>query len=247
MKPVGGEVPAAAANGLGNFVFVVREDEVDAAGMEVEVVAEIFLNHGRAFEVPAGAAFAPGRVPSVFAVFGAIRLPENEVAYAVFLVFIGVGAFVLGFPELQFSRVEVGEFAVFGEGGDAEIHGAIVGGVGVIFRDESLDHGDLLGDVLDGGGLDVRFEAVEGGAIAVKFFRPLGGEIFETLSVFLGIADGFIVHVGDVADVEGGRASGFEGAAEYVLEDEGAEISDVCGAVNGGAAAVEAIRVSVLG
>jgi hypothetical protein len=55
-----------------------------------------------------------------------------------------------------------------------------------------------------------------------------------------GVADRFIVHIGDIANVEGFGAAGFEGAAQDVLEDEGAEVSDVSRAIDSGAAAVEA-------
>ncbi len=75
----------------------------------------------------------------------------------------------------------------------------------------------------------------------MKFLSPLGGEIFEGKPVCLGVADGFIVHIGDVADVEGAGAACFKGAAEDVLEDESAEIPDMGRAVDGGATAVEAV------
>ena len=60
MEPVGGEVAAARAFALGDLVFVMGKDEIDATGVEVEVVAKILLDHGRAFKVPAGPAFTPG-------------------------------------------------------------------------------------------------------------------------------------------------------------------------------------------
>ena len=39
---------------LGDFVFVVRKDEVDAAAVDVEGLAEMLPAHRRAFDVPAG-------------------------------------------------------------------------------------------------------------------------------------------------------------------------------------------------
>ena len=58
VHPVAGEGLAGGALGLGDLVFVVREHEVFAAGVEVEVVAEEFSGHGGALDVPAGAAAA---------------------------------------------------------------------------------------------------------------------------------------------------------------------------------------------
>ena len=52
------------AQRLGDLVFVVREDQVEAAGMDVEDLPEIALAHRGALDVPAGAAAAPGRVPA---------------------------------------------------------------------------------------------------------------------------------------------------------------------------------------
>ena len=48
------------ALGLGDFVLVVGKDEIDAAAMDVEGLAQQRLAHGRAFDVPAGTAAAPG-------------------------------------------------------------------------------------------------------------------------------------------------------------------------------------------
>ena len=52
------------AFGLRDLVFVMREDEIDAAAMNVEGLAQIFARHGRAFQMPARAAEAPGAFPA---------------------------------------------------------------------------------------------------------------------------------------------------------------------------------------
>jgi hypothetical protein len=102
-------------------------------------------------------------------------------------------------------------------------------------------------DVGDGAGFDVGGEEVEGGAVGVEFLGPEAGEVGQGLAGFLGVADGFVIDVGDVSDVEGGGATEFDDAAEDVLGGEGAEIADVGGAVDGGAAAVEAEGLTVEG
>ena len=64
---------------LRELVLVVREDEIEAAAVDLERVAEGVLGHRRALDVPAGAAAAPRRVPcGVLARL--VRLPEREVA-----------------------------------------------------------------------------------------------------------------------------------------------------------------------
>ena len=53
-------VDAVGAAALGDLVLVVREDQVEAAAVDVERHAQPALAHGRALDVPAGAAVAPG-------------------------------------------------------------------------------------------------------------------------------------------------------------------------------------------
>ena len=115
------------------------------------------------------------------------------------------------------------------------------------FFDELLDHGDLLRDVFERAGFDVGREAVESFAVGVKFFGPLGGEFFQWDTGGGGVADGFVIDVGDISDVQGGGAGGFKDAAEDIVHDKGAEVSNVGRAVNGGAAAVEAEGFAVDG
>ena len=65
---------------LGDLVGVVHPDVVDAAGVDVEAVAEVLGGHGRALDVPAGEAAAPRRVPLLLALHARRgELPEREV------------------------------------------------------------------------------------------------------------------------------------------------------------------------
>src|SRR3978361_2266850 len=66
MQPVSGEGVAGGA-GLGQFVLVVRKDQVQPATVDIELRAEVSGGHRRAFQVPSRAAWAtrrrPGRLP----------------------------------------------------------------------------------------------------------------------------------------------------------------------------------------
>ena len=75
---------------MGNFVFVVGEYEVFAAGVNVEIVAEVLHCHGGALEVPAGAAFAPWAVPEYVAVVFFAAFPHDEIGHGVAFVFVAV-------------------------------------------------------------------------------------------------------------------------------------------------------------
>src|SRR4029077_15211412 len=70
--------------GLGDLVLVVGEDQVGAAAVDVERLAEIAVRHRRALDVPAGAARAPRAGPRRLArLWG---LPRREVERALLLV-----------------------------------------------------------------------------------------------------------------------------------------------------------------
>ena len=87
--PVAGEGRPVAALALGDLVFVVREEQVDAAGVQVDRVTEVRLDHRAALDVPAGTAL--GRALragplDVAVLLGLVGLPEREVAHVVLVV-----------------------------------------------------------------------------------------------------------------------------------------------------------------
>ncbi len=45
--------------GLGNFVFMMRENQILASGMNVDLIPQILFTHDRAFNMPAGTPIAP--------------------------------------------------------------------------------------------------------------------------------------------------------------------------------------------
>ena len=77
VQPILGHRLAVAAFALGDLVFVVGEDQVQAAAVDVEGAAQQAAAHGRALDVPAGPARAPGARPGGLARLG--PLPEGEI------------------------------------------------------------------------------------------------------------------------------------------------------------------------
>ena len=72
---------------LRDLVLVVRELQVHAAAVDVEVLAEQRAAHRRALDVPAGAAGAEGAVPlGVVGLVGLGGLPQHEVERVVLAV-----------------------------------------------------------------------------------------------------------------------------------------------------------------
>src|SRR3546814_14021744 len=64
---------AVGAAALGNLVLVMREDQVLAAGMDVEDLAQVLRRHGGAFDVPAWPPPAPRAVPA-----GLVRIARSS-------------------------------------------------------------------------------------------------------------------------------------------------------------------------
>ena len=149
VQPVVNMLVTAGAFALRDFAFVVREFEVHAAAVDIEVFAERGRAHHRAFDVPAGAALAPGAVPAGFA--GLCRFPQHEIERVVFR-FVHRDAFA----GAQVVQAAVGELAVAGETAHGVVHVAIVRRVGVAFFDERFNQGNHAGHGVGGARLFVR-------------------------------------------------------------------------------------------
>jgi len=159
---------------------------------------------------------------------------------------VGVGLIVgAGRAETDLAFFQARQLAVVVEGVDLEIHRTGFIGVRVTLLDQRFDHGDLFGNVRHRAGFVVRRQHVQRGAVGVEAGGPLGREVGQAAALGLRIADGFVVDVGDVAHVVGLQSGDLEGASEHILDDEGAEVADVRGRVDGRSAAVEAVAVAV--
>ena len=77
VHPVGGHRAVVERFALGDFVLMVREDQVQPATVDIEVLAEDRPAHRRALDVPARPARAPRALPRRLARLG--LLPEREV------------------------------------------------------------------------------------------------------------------------------------------------------------------------
>ena len=168
VDPDGGGWPADQRRRLRDLVLVVREDVVDAAGVDVEPLAEVFEGHRRALEVPAREALAPARRPLEGALFAG-GLPQREVG-RVALVVLDVARGPVAGPEVV-ERV-ARELPVVLERPDLVVEVVVVGAVGVAGILEPLGEVEHLGDVLgrareDVGGEDVdeRLVGVERGLV----------------------------------------------------------------------------------
>ena len=155
----------------------MREDVIDAAGVDVEPLAEVLEGHRRALEVPAREAVAPARRPLERALFAG-GLPQREVG-RVPLVVLDVARGPVPRPEIV-ERV-ARQLPVVLERRDGVVDVVMVGAIGVACILEPLGEVEHLGDVLgrareDMGGEDVdeRLVGVERGLVCG---RNLGGRL----------------------------------------------------------------------
>jgi hypothetical protein len=211
----------------------MRKRQVDAAGVNVQRLAEILHGHGGAFDVPAGAAGPDGSFPEMLAGLG--RFPEREVARALFFVAVVVDAGA----GLDAGQVDLGKFAVVRKLGDAVVDRAFAR-IRERFLLQPLDELNHVLDVV--GGADPvfgRFDA-EDAAIVEKGLHEFLGVVANGQARGGGVGDDAVVHVGQVHDVMHFEAAELEEAAQDVLKNESAVVADVGVVVDGGAAGVHA-------
>ena len=238
---------AAGGLVLRNLALVVREHQVHAAAVDVELLAQVLLPHHRALEVPAREAFAPRGRPA-HDVLRLGLLPDGEVVRGAL-----VGLAVQGARPFQ-GRLQgparqhaVAEIVV------VLLHVEIdrpVGLVGVA-RLEDLLHGlDLLDDMAGGARLDGRgfhVQQTHGLVVALRVgldhlhglqvleFRLLRDLVLPFVGIVLQMA-----HVGDVPHVADLVAQVFQEPEQDVVGHARTGMSQVRVPIDGRAADIHA-------
>ena len=175
MHPEVGERHAGVGLGLRDLVLVVREDEVRAAAVDLERLAEVLGRHRRALDVPARTAGAPGARPRRLARLGA--LPEREVVRALLR-----GVDLLA--RLHVVEAAVREFAVRGEAAHAEVDTPVGDRVREARADQPLDQGEHRGDVRGRARLVRRRQAGESRDIFVELPGGARGQFGNRNTLF---------------------------------------------------------------
>ena len=180
------------------------------------------------------------RLPESFTGLGSF--PQREVAGIVLVVLVHVHARAC----FHAGEILLGELAVAGKLGDAEVIGTIVSAIGESlcgqFGDEVGHLGNVLGRAHDHLG---RLEAQRLHVLAKGLLVFLG--VLADADALLGrVADDFVVHVGDVHHVLELVAALPQKAPQQVHEDESAEVADVAVVVHRRAAGIHADKVVLL-
>ncbi len=188
--------------------------------------------------MPARTAGSDRRVPRGFARLRS--LPEGEVAGTVLFVFVDVDARAVGHAGKIFFR----KLAVAGKFRDAEIVRTVVGAIRKALLHE---RGDKVGHLIDvfGGEHQNRPLNVQRSRIFQEGLGKLRGVLLHSHAIARGIANDFVVHVGDVHDVADFVSALAEKAIEKINRDECAEITDVAIVIDGWSTGVHANAVAV--
>jgi len=217
----------------------MRKDQVLAAEVEIEAGSQGMHAHGAAFDVPAGAAFAPWAWPEDGAVIGDARLPEGEIGQGILGVFVvadaGAGAHLL---EVQMEQLAIAAAAVL-VFPDAEIDRAIRRAISHPAGHQRFDQGDDLRDMLRGAGRLVRTQAVQAQKILKKRGLKFRGVLGQRCLVLAHALDDFVLNVGDIHDVADVEALELQIPAQQVGKNEGAEVADMGEVMHRRAAAIE--------
>ena len=196
MQPILGKtvfIPNAGLT-LGNLVFMVREDKVTAATMEIEFFAQIFQRHRGAFNMPARTAFAPGAVPARFTRFS--RLPKRKV-HGMFLALVHINAGT----GLHILKLTPAQLAITGKFFHAIEYIPIIHRIGIAFVHELLHHGDNIGDGFADTGINIGpldIERIHSLEIGIDI-TP--GNIAPLHAFFVGGADNLVIHIGEILDI----------------------------------------------
>jgi hypothetical protein len=218
---------------LRDLVFMMRKNQVYAAGVDIQRLAQILNGHHGALDVPSGPAAADGLVPENFAFFR--RFPQGEIARVRFFVLVHVDARA----RANAAEIVVRQLAVFRKSRNAEVDGTVAG-VSVAVRRQALDGLRHFVNVLGGGHHMLGRLQAKQRAIVAKGLFVVRGVLVERLVARHGVANDLVVHIGDVHDVVDPEAAGAQPSPQDVHEGKRAEVADVRVIVDGGAARVHA-------
>ena len=241
---------ALGGAGLRNLALVVREEQVETSTVDVKLLTQVLLAHGRALKVPTWESFAPGRWP-MHDVFGSCLLPKGEIA-SLALLALSV-EFARGVNQLvDVAARKDAVVELLGILLHVEIDAA-VRDVGKACIKNLLHIGNLLDDVARSVWLDAGWQHVQrlhGLVVAVHvvlhhFHRLLlleasllGNFVLTLVSIVLEVAD-----VGDVAHVAYLVADVLEIAEKYVESNGGTCMTQVAVAIDGGTAHVHTYMI----
>ena len=226
---------------LRNLIFVVREHQVFAAGVQVEALAQKFHGHRRAFQMPSRPPAANGRIPRSFA--GFCRFPQRKIPRRIFLVLVQIDARAVFHP----GQIFFAELAVLGKGCEPEVPASVLSLVSRSRSGQPLDQLHHARNVLGGARDNLRPLDPQRIQILEKRLLKFRRVRADRNSRRRGVADDLVVHVGNVHHVANLDPRQLEKAPQHVHLEKRAEVADVAVVIDRGATSVHAQRLAVGG
>ena len=168
VNPIARQGLAEGAFGLGDFVLMMRKNQIATTAVNVKWLAQIFRAHGRTFDMPARPPGTPRAIPSRLARLA--RFPQGEIQRrALALIYFHPRA---GFEFIDFFARQ---FAVIGEARNRVIHVA-VDPVGESFGCKLFNDGDDLSHMLGGARFPRRPQPTQALPVLGKLFDVAAGD-----------------------------------------------------------------------
>src|SRR5262249_53103428 len=224
MDPETGEREAGCGLGLGELVLVVREQKIDAPGMDVERLTQILHGHRGALDVPAGPSPPERGVPGRSDAF-VLRLrplPESEVSRRLLVVLVRGHSGT--WP--QAGAVEVGEAAIGRKARNAEVDVA-VSLVRIAAGQQPVDQSHHLLYMPGRAWIDLGVLGPQQAHVLEEDLLPSARELADADAGQVCLLDDSIVDVGDVQDVDEPVATYGQMPSQQVVQEVGAIVAQV--------------------
>ena len=189
------ELTAVGTFALCNLIFMVRKDEILAARVNVDSLAQMLARHGAALNMPAGAAGAVGAVPIGLA--GLCRLPHGKICRVLLQIVLQCMA-QAAVTAFQLIQIQVRELAIFLKLARTEINIAVFGHIAVAFPDNIRHDGEYLFNMLGGARTHGGRQHIQALAVLQEFRLIAAGHLLHGDALLVGLCDELVVNVCDV-------------------------------------------------
>ena len=181
---------ASAAFGLSNLVFMMRENQVAAAAMEVKGFSQILHAHGRAFNMPAGTTRTPRALPSRLARFsGFPQRKIHRIMLAVINVYTRAGHHILNITAGKLTIV----FKFF-----YTVENVAVNNITIAIVNQALNGFDDIIDMLGYTRINMRTAHIK----LIHYFKVgvnvAVADIIPLYALFIGSIDNLVINIGKV-------------------------------------------------
>ena len=197
--------------------------------MNIEGILYVVCRHGRAFDMPPRAPFAPGALPGGFTLF--FLFPEGKIK-GITLLFT---RFNPG-PGHQLVLLLMGQPAVIRKAGCIIVNISATGVGNAVFQ-QPPDQFNNLGDMPGSSRFDIGRPHMQGGSIFFIGFYKLFGQFSHGDPLFASPVNHFVVNICIILDQPDRKAAVFEIAPDHIENNKDPGIADMnivvdCGATD---------------